>query len=287
MNSRWLIGSFAIHLLALAVFLSVPLGRHLERPEPSVMPVRLLRGIQQERHPPRPKEITPSVQPADKAPRTLPVPPGKPVRRTPPRPETTETEVPPPVPVTPPAVPSDRVRVPPDTTAPPRDEVGPRIPAREGPPGSPEGGAETVPGRAPGATPPAPGTPLWDSKVVDRIARPRVPAPPEMTFHTGGLKYTTYLYRLKDQIQSVWRYPEREGRLGIEGDLLIRFEILDDGNLGPVELVRTSGFPNLDEAALSAVRDAAPFYPLPKTWELKSFTITGRFIYRSGRSYIR
>ena len=100
-----------------------------------------------------------------------------------------------------------------------------------------------------------------------------------ITFSTGDMKYWGYMQRLKQKIESVWVYPQWAIRRGIYGELEIRFTILKNGSLGDVTVVRTSGYPVLDEAALKALRDGQPYWPLPDAWGVKSFTVDGHFLY--------
>jgi TonB family protein len=111
--------------------------------------------------------------------------------------------------------------------------------------------------------------------------------PPEITFDTREFKYQGYMARLKEKIESIWQYPRSAAERGIYGDLYIRFSIKKDGSLGRVDLVRTSGYRDLDEAAFKALRDASPFWPLPKEWDMEEFIIEGHFIYTLYGYYIR
>jgi len=91
---------------------------------------------------------------------------------------------------------------------------------------------------------------------------------------------------VKKRIEDIWKYPEEAARLGISGDLYMDFTIKKDGTVGEIEIVRTSGYRELDEAAIKALRDASPFWPLPEDWEKDSLKIRGHFIYILGRTYI-
>jgi protein TonB len=107
------------------------------------------------------------------------------------------------------------------------------------------------------------------------------------TFNVKELKYLPYLLRLKEKIESTWVYPPDALAQGIYGDLVIKFTIKKNGRLEAVELVRTSGHKNLDSAALKALRDAEPFWPLPDEWGVETYTIEGHFIYTIYGYYIR
>jgi len=116
---------------------------------------------------------------------------------------------------------------------------------------------------------------------VDREARERT-----FTFDTKEFRYLVYNRRLKERIESIWVYPRDAAARGIYGDLVIRFTILRNGELGAVELVRTSGYKSLDDAAIKALYDGAPYWPLPKEWGLDAYTIEGFFIYTLYGYYI-
>jgi periplasmic protein TonB len=60
-------------------------------------------------------------------------------------------------------------------------------------------------------------------------------------------------------------YPEAAHRKGIEGTVEVRFRIAGDGSAEAVEVVRSSGFPLLDELSVQTIRRAAP-YPLVVGW---------------------
>ena len=108
-----------------------------------------------------------------------------------------------------------------------------------------------------------------------------------ITFDTSEFKYYGYMQRLRDKIQSAWKYPPDAAQKGIYGDLDIEFTIKKNGKLGAVQLVRTSGYKDLDDAAIKALRDAEPYWPLPDDIREQSLTITGHFIYSLYGQYIR
>ncbi|MCZ6541898.1 MAG: energy transducer TonB, partial [Nitrospinae bacterium] len=74
-------------------------------------------------------------------------------------------------------------------------------------------------------------------------------------------------------------YPVDAARRGISGRLTLRFQISKDGNLMNVRLIDNSGYNILDEAALQAVKTAAPYYPFPVTIDRETLSILATFIY--------
>ena len=100
-----------------------------------------------------------------------------------------------------------------------------------------------------------------------------------ITFDTSDYKYAGYMRKLKEKIESIWVYPPEAQARGLYGDLKIRFTIKKDGKLGAVELERTSGYKMLDDAAIKALKDGEPYWPVPEEWGMDSYTILGHFVY--------
>lgn len=129
---------------------------------------------------------------------------------------------------------------------------------------------------------------LFDKDIIKEQAKKApLEKTPEITFDTKDFKYQGYMNRLKEKIESIWQYPLSAAQRGIYGDLYIRFSIKRDGSLGKIELIRTSGYRELDDAAMKALLDGAPYWPLPSEWGLDEFIIEGHFIYTLYGYYIR
>ncbi|MBI5408564.1 MAG: energy transducer TonB, partial [Nitrospirae bacterium] len=127
---------------------------------------------------------------------------------------------------------------------------------------------------------------LFDKNTIEKFARKEPRVDRELTFDIPEFKNRGYMRMLKEKIEGIWRYPKEAARLGISGDLFIKFSIKKDGELGEVELLRTSGHKELDEAAVKALKDAEPFWPLPADWKKDDLEINGHFIYIYGRAII-
>lgn len=109
-----------------------------------------------------------------------------------------------------------------------------------------------------------------------------------ITFSTKEYKYYGYMIRLKEKIEGIWEYPPDAAARGIYGVVYIRFIILRNGELGEVKLLRTSGYKVLDDAAMKALKEGAPYWPLPEGWKEDSVTIPAQFIYNlEGFYYVR
>lgn len=96
---------------------------------------------------------------------------------------------------------------------------------------------------------------------------------------TKDFRYGPYMGRLRDRIEGVWKYPAAAARRGIYGDLEITFTINKNGRLSDIEVTRTSGHSSLDAAAVQALKDGEPYWPLPEDWGKDSLTIPGHFTY--------
>ncbi|MDP2279356.1 MAG: TonB family protein, partial [Nitrospirota bacterium] len=108
-----------------------------------------------------------------------------------------------------------------------------------------------------------------------------------ITFDVKGFKYDGYMMRLKDKIEGIWQYPSDAAMRGIYGDLYLSFTIKKNGTLSKVELVRTSGYRSLDDAAIKALKDAEPYWPLPEDWKEEELTVKGHFMYSIYGVYVR
>lgn len=99
--------------------------------------------------------------------------------------------------------------------------------------------------------------------------------------------FVDYLGRLKRRVQRVWEYPEEAVKHGIGGELFIVFTLNKAGSLTYIRLVRSSGFPILDEEALRAVKLAAPFDSFSPEMGDEPLNISASFHYDLPRRFRR
>lgn len=155
---------------------------------------------------------------------------------------------------------------------------------------SPETGAQTDKGTSlqegPSGTRIVPPSSLFDRQTIEEFASRNAPKDRGLTFDISEFKNRGYMRMLRDRIESIWEYPREAARQGISGDLFIKFIIKKDGTLGDVELLRTSGYSVLDEAAIKALKHGEPYWPLPSDWDKDVLEIKGHFIYVYGASYL-
>ncbi len=132
---------------------------------------------------------------------------------------------------------------------------------------------------------------LFDESIIGSLAKKDMKKEEReekvFTFDAKEYKFLLYNKRLKERIESIWIYPPDAAARGIYGDLIIRFSIKKNGRLGEIELIRTSGHKSLDDAAIKALRDGEPYWPLPEEWGMDIYTIVGHFIYTIHGYYIR
>jgi len=100
-----------------------------------------------------------------------------------------------------------------------------------------------------------------------------------LNLNTSELRYANYLVNMKRRIELYWDYPEVASRNGWRGRLFIDFTIKKDGTLGDVILVKSSGYPVLDDAAITAIKLAMPFSSFPENFGIEQINIKGQFEY--------
>jgi len=81
-----------------------------------------------------------------------------------------------------------------------------------------------------------------------------------------------YLLDWRQRLEAVGNqyYPQASVRYGMYGDLRMLVVIRSDGSLEDIQILSSSGYAVLDEAAIKIVRMAAPYSPFPP--ELKATT---------------
>jgi len=133
--------------------------------------------------------------------------------------------------------------------------------------------------------------PFLTQKDIDRLARkgmpPKKPGEESVTLDTDEFKFISYNRWLKVKVESILHYPELAAITGLSGVTYIRFDIMQDGSLGQLELLKSSGYKILDDEALEAIRDSAPFQPLPEEWSMERYTIRAAVIFYLSKAYVR
>ncbi len=133
--------------------------------------------------------------------------------------------------------------------------------------------------------------PFLTQNDIDELARKGMPQkrPGEdsVTLDTDEFKFMSYNRWLKIKVESVLQYPELAAISGYQGTLYILFDIMKDGSLGRLEILKSSGYKILDDEALRSIRAAAPFQPLPDEWHMERYSIRAAVLFYLGAGYIR
>jgi TonB family protein len=88
-----------------------------------------------------------------------------------------------------------------------------------------------------------------------------------------------YFLNLRKAIELTWVYPKEAVQAGLEGTVQITFKILQDGNVKNIICDKSSGHFVLDESIAKAISEAAPFSPIPASFNKKQLLVTGTFNY--------
>jgi len=88
-----------------------------------------------------------------------------------------------------------------------------------------------------------------------------------------------YTYLTRDAIQRAWKTPlELDQGRPIKGRIRIDYVVKRSGELASLELVRSSGNPDMDKSLVGAIRGAQPFPPFPENIKAGSMEIRANFI---------
>jgi protein TonB len=107
---------------------------------------------------------------------------------------------------------------------------------------------------------------------------------------TQEFKYANYMSEWVRKVERVGNlnYPDEARRAGISGKLMMDVSLNPDGTVRDIRVMRPSGFPVLDEAAVRIVNLASPYLPFPpeirkdadilhitRTWEFSTNRLKG------------
>ena len=98
----------------------------------------------------------------------------------------------------------------------------------------------------------------------------RQEAAPKLSEDARRAAASAWAAAIQKRIARHYAYPRGTTR---EGRVRVAMVILPSGQLDRVSVVRSSGTAELDEAALAAVKRAAPFPPAPKALDDKWFDV--------------
>jgi protein TonB len=69
----------------------------------------------------------------------------------------------------------------------------------------------------------------------------------------------SYLGHARMRIEKAKQYPREARRKGLEGKVVLSFQINRKGDAGQIRLVQSSGYQELDEEGIATIRRASPF----------------------------
>jgi TonB family protein len=78
-----------------------------------------------------------------------------------------------------------------------------------------------------------------------------------------GFKHVSYLLGMQRKIELVFTVPQFRPEHGAIGVPVVGFTVRRNGELAETVLLRSSGYPAVDQALLRAVKRAAPYHPFP------------------------
>ncbi len=99
-----------------------------------------------------------------------------------------------------------------------------------------------------------------------------------LSFDTKWYDWGAYASEMIRRIKLHWDVPEL-ARLGWKGSLTVRFYIRADGTVQDAKIIRYSGIPPFDNAALQAILKSSPFRPLPEDLHEEREGVTVTFLY--------
>ena len=99
-----------------------------------------------------------------------------------------------------------------------------------------------------------------------------------VSFRNMRDKYDSYFYRFSRSLYAEWRYPPAAAARGESGVVRGSFTILPDGKITNLNMIQSSGYPELDREVMRTLRSMAPV-SLPPAYELEQLHVNGFFIY--------
>ncbi len=95
----------------------------------------------------------------------------------------------------------------------------------------------------------------------------------------GDAATSNYPGLVLSRLRQALRYPPEASGTGMRGEARVRFTIASNGSASRIKLVRSSGFPALDKAALETVRRASPFPAIPSGAGRSNWTFTAPLMF--------
>lgn len=206
------------------------------------------------------------------APQTQPPQPPAP-QTTPSLTERTITPMTPKTPVSPPPQPAEPIKH--ETVTPMVTEAPAVEKPSEAPVAAPAKPAAQMP-------PPAPPAILEQTAKPDSVPAQTAAIAPAPTNEPAKRDYGWLSEAIVRRVEELKRYPAAARIERAEGRVVVKAVINEDGSVGEIEIVQSSGFPILDKAAVETIKQAAPFH-LPHPLGRPRLTIKIPISYRLDR----
>ncbi len=100
-----------------------------------------------------------------------------------------------------------------------------------------------------------------------------------LSFDTAAWDLGPYARQVQERVQGNWHVPEAQMVLRQKGWVAIRFNVQKDGTITDMQIVRPSGIPSYDQAAVDALRSSNPLPPLPSQVTAPKLGAVFRFFY--------
>ncbi|MFQ5988505.1 MAG: energy transducer TonB [Candidatus Methylomirabilales bacterium] len=100
-----------------------------------------------------------------------------------------------------------------------------------------------------------------------------------VSLETHSSEFAPYLATVKRRIERRWLVPRFAREVGLTAKLVMLFSITKEGKLARIQVNKSSGVPILDDAAVEAVKTAAPYSPFPSHFTFRRLNIVATFEY--------
>jgi len=105
-----------------------------------------------------------------------------------------------------------------------------------------------------------------------------------VSLNTYAWDFAPYILEMKRKIKENIYPPPAFMQMGaISGETVLRFRVMPEGNATDIILIEYKGHKSLMETSLTAVKNAAPFRPLPGDFPEEYLELTWTFIYSINR----
>ena len=135
-------------------------------------------------------------------------------------------------------------------------------------------------GRGPSESPGAVSQPAAGTAAAAPGARNSRELGREVDERTIDRRYDRYIEEIRQRVRRIREFPRSLAVRLLEGETIVAFVVDVDGRLGDgPRVIKSSGFEEFDDAAVRAVRRAAPFPPMPDPTTARPLSVSLRVIF--------